>query len=370
MTKQITHKKEPLIHITKRGEMKTLHSILLRIAFVLGALLFCGILIALMTGVNPFMVYVEMFMKSFGGEINRMKSIHATAFLLIITLAVTPAFKMKFWNIGAEGQVLVGGLAAAICMMKLGGVLVTPVLYIVMFVTSVLAGMLWALIPAFFKAYWNTNETLFTLMMNYIATTLVSYYNKVTDLSGRSSPGMINERTQYGYLPKLFGQDYLLNILIVACITVLMYVYLKYTKQGYEISVVGESPKTAKYVGINVKGVILRTMAISGGICGLAGILKVAGSPTPTLLPDIVGGQGFTAVLVAWMGGLNPLTIVLVSAMIVLLRDGGAASADVFKIDSNIGDVVLAAVIFCLILCEFFIRYKVNFRKAKKGGAA
>lgn len=361
------HRKEPLIHITKRTEVSKRVSLLMHLGAILIALLFCGLLITLISGVNPISVYVEMYNKSFGDDTNRMKMIHSTAFLLIITLAVTPAFKMKFWNIGAEGQVLVGGLAAAFCMTKLGPYLVEPLLLPVMFIVCILAGVIWAVIPAICKAFWNTNETLFTLMMNYIATTLVMYYNKVTDLSGRSDPGIINERTGYGYLPKLFGQNYLLNIVIIAFVTVLMYIYLKYTKQGYEISVVGESPKTAKYVGINVKKVIIRTMVISGAVCGLAGLLKVAGSPTPTLKTDIVGGQGFTAVLVAWMAGLNPLTTVVVSALIILLRDGGASAANTFKIDSNIGDIVMAIVIFGLIICEFLITYKINFRKSKKG---
>ncbi len=365
LTKSLT-RREPLIHITKRDDIGSLKSILIHAIGLLIGLILCGTFIMLFTGLSPIDVYVKMWQGTFGGEVTGIKALHHAAILLAISFAVTPAFKMKFWNIGAEGQVLIGSLTAAYCMLEYGNELSEPILLLVMFLTSMLAGILWAVIPAIFKAFWNTNETLFTLMMNYVATTLVGYFIMVKDRSGRSDLGILNERTGYGYLPKLFEKDYYLNICIVILITILAFIYLKYSKQGYEISVVGESQNTAKYIGINVKKVIIRTLAISGAICGITGLMLVAGSPTPSINEGIVGGQGFTAILVSWMSKFNPIIMVFVSLLITFLGDGGASATDALKIDSSIGQVLTAVIIFCLIGSEFFTRYKVNFRSKKE----
>lgn len=359
-------RREPLIHITKRDDIGSLKSILIHAIGLIIGMAVCGLFIMLFTGLSPIDVYVKMWQGTFGGSVTRIKALHHAAILLAISLAVTPAFKMKFWNIGAEGQVLVGSLAGAFCMLEFGNDLPEPVLLLVMFIVSALAGIVWAVIPAIFKAFWNTNETLFTLMMNYVATTLVGYFIMVKDRSGRSDLGILNERTGYGYFPKLFGMDYYLNICIVIFITIIAFIYLKYSKQGYEISVVGESQNTAKYIGINVKKVFIRTLAISGAICGITGLMLVAGSPTPSINEGIVGGQGFTAILVSWMAKFNPIIMVFVSLLITFLGDGGASATDALKIDSSIGQVLTAIIIFCLIASEFFTHYKVNFR-GKKG---
>ncbi len=142
-----------------------------------------------------------------------------------------------------------------------------------MVVGSIVAGMIWGLIPAFFKAHWNTNETLFTLMMNYVAMQIITFCIVFWENpAGSNTVGIINSKTKLGWLPALSGLAYGWIVVIVLVLTVAMFGYLKYSKQGYEISVVGESENTAKYVGINVKKVIMRTMAISGAICGLAGL--------------------------------------------------------------------------------------------------
>jgi simple sugar transport system permease protein len=191
-------------------------------------------------------------------------------------------------------------------------------LILVMLVASVAAGLIWAGIPGYFKAKFGTNETLFTLMMNYVAIQLVKFCIAVWVPNGSSVMGVLNRQTQCGWIPSLFGQKYLINILIVAALTVLMYIYLKYSKQGYEISVVGESEKTARYIGINVKKVILRTACISGAIGGLAGFLLCAGTGH-TVSATLAGGNGFTAVLVSWLAKFNPFGMVLTSLLIVFL---------------------------------------------------
>ncbi len=369
-TKQVH---EPLIHITKRDDCSFAKSAIVHLIGVVIALVFSSLLIIAVTGQNPISLFKSMFEGVFGtpianSGINKkyVESLHIVAILLCISLAVTPSFKMKFWNIGAEGQVLMGCLVSAYCMIEFGGEMNNTLLLIVMVVASVIMGAIWAIIPAICKAYWNTNETLFTLMMNYVAMTLVSYFIMVKDKSGRSDLGIINERTGYGYLPELFERNYIFNILIVAFVTILMFIYLKYSKQGYEISVVGESQNTARYIGVNVKKVIIRTVAISGAICGLVGFMIIAGDKH-SIKDSIVGGQGFTAIMVSWMAGFNPIVMIPVSMLIVFLSVGSKFATSAFKLDNSIGDILTAIVIFSIIACEFFIRYKVNFRKSAKG---
>ena len=159
--------------------------------------------------------------------------------MLCISLAVTPAFKMRFWNIGAEGQVLAGSLAVAACMILIGDSVPNWLLIVIMAIAGVAAGAIWAFIPAFFKAKWNTNESLFTLMMNYVATQLVAYFVIVWEVpKGAGKVGIINQNSMAGWLPQIGSNKYMLNVIIVALITVFMFVYLKYSKHGDEISVV------------------------------------------------------------------------------------------------------------------------------------
>ena len=366
MANRIIKHHEPLLQIKKRDELPMWKSVSLHALGILCAFIVCGILLMLFTGLNPIEVYKKMFDGSYGGQVTRMQSIHHAAILLCISIAVTPAFKMKFWNIGAEGQVLMGCLATASCMLNLAGKVSEPVLYVFMIVTSILAGIIWGVIPAICKAYLKTNETLFTLMMNYVAMGIVNYFISVNDRSGRNDLGMINDRTHIGYLPDIFGQKYVLNLIIVILILVVITIYLSYSKQGYEISVVGESENTARYIGINVKSVIIRTMMISGAICGLVGFMIVAGDQH-SLKDSIVGGMGFTAIMVSWMSKFNPIVMVFVSILLIFLGDGGKSATSALNVNNSIGDVLTAIVIFFIIGFEFFTRYKVAFRGAKGG---
>ncbi len=356
--------KEPLFHISKRTDISAAASWRIRIIAVAAALLICGIALALLTGDNIFKIYSTIISGAVGSPRKIWSLSQETAMLLCVGLAVTPAFKMKFWNIGAEGQVLIGGLATVACMMFLGDTLPTPVLYIVMIAASILAAAIWAFIPGFFKAIWNTNETLFTLMMNYVAIQLVSYYCGVFAVpKGSGSLGTIAT----GQLPVLFGKNYLLNILVVLLLTVGMYVYLKYSKHGYELSVVGESENTAKYIGINVKKVIMRTALLSGAICGIAGLLLVAGT-NHSIDVNTADNRGFTAILVSWLGKFNPVFMIFTSLLICFL-DKGASNLSTYypEINTAFADIVTGLVIFFIIGSEFFINYKVVFNKSKKG---
>lgn len=360
---------EPLIHITKREQMIWWKAWLIRAIAIIIALIVSGVVITLLTGINPVNVYAEMIVGNFGTGRLCWVFLKETAILLCISLAVTPAFKMKFWNCGAEGQVLVGCIAAAACMIYFGNSLPSWAVILLSLVTSLIAGAIWGFVPAVFKANYETNETLFTLMMNYIAIKIVEMLQVAWENPKASgNVGVINRQTEVGWLPKVFGQRYMLILLIVAILCAGVYIYQKYSKQGYEISVVGESQNTARYIGINVKKVIIRTMIISGAICGLAGFLLVNGSGH-TIGPNTVGGQGFTAILVSWMAKFNPLAMVLTSALIIFLKLGATAISTSFGFDAGLSDIITGIILFFIIGCEFFIQYEIHFRRAKKGGA-
>ena len=358
------NQRTPLFHISKRSALPWYSAWAICGSAILLALLLCGIITSLVTGENPFQIYVAIFNGSFGTIRKFWVLLQNIAMLLCVSLAVTPAFRMRCWNLGAEGQSLIGGLAAAACMILLANKLPNWAVIVCMTVFSILAGAAWAAIPAIFKARWNTNETLFTLMMNYVATQLVAYYCVVWESpKGSGNIGIINPNTQIGWFPTIGNQKYLLNILIVAVLCVVMYIYLNYSKHGYEISVVGESERTARYVGIKVDRVIVRTMLLSGAVCGLAGLLLV-GSTNHTLTPTIVDGRGFTAVMVSWLAKFNPIWMILTSFLLVFLGRGASEIATNFGLNRSFGDILTGVILFCIIGSEFFLNYKINFRKS------
>ena len=356
---------EPLLRIAKRDMMPTWKSWLIRITSVVIALILSGLFIYSVTKLNPFAVYKAMFEGALGTNRKLWITIRDTMMLLCIGIGLAPAFKMKFWNVGAEGQILVGGVATAGLMIYLGDKLPTPVLLIVMAVAAVVSGALWGIIPAVFKARWGTNETLFTLMMNYVAIQITSFCVALWENPfGSNTVGVINQATQAGWFPKLLGNNFTLNVTIVMLLAIGMFIYLRYSKQGYEISVLGESPNTARYAGIKLSKVIIRTMAISGAICGLAGFIAVAGA-SHTISTSTAGGRGFTAIIVAWLAKFNSFIMLIFSFILVFLQKGAMEIASQFKLNDFAANVITGIILFCIIASEFFISYKVIFRSRK-----
>lgn len=351
-----------LIHIAKRDSIHPLKAALIRVAAIILALLVCAVVINSVTGLNPLKVYMGVIDGAMGTPRRTWVTIRDALVLLCVAIGLTPAFKMHFWNIGAEGQILVGAIASAALMINastLPGWLLLPL----MFLASMIAGMIWGVIPAFFKAHWNTNETLFTLMMNYIAMCIVSYFSYEWSVpKGSGHIGVINDATEAGWLPSIGGKAYLCNILVVAALTAFMYVYLKYSKHGYEISVVGESENTAKYIGINVKKVILRTMLLSGALCGIAGFLLVSGTDH-TVNRDTAGGRGFTAIMVSWLAKFDPLYMILTSLLIVFLQRGAGEISTSFGLNDSFSEIITGIIIFFIIGSEFFVNYQLKFRE-------
>lgn len=367
MSKDMTvTKKEPFVRMIKRDSISTAKAWGIRLLAVLLSLIVAALVIVAITKQNPIEVYLGIVDGAVGSGRRIWVTIRETLVLLCIAIGLTPAFKMKFWNIGAEGQILMGEMAAAALMIYAGDAMPNWLLLLVILIASAVSGMLWGLIPAVFKAYFNTNETLFTLMLNYVAMQLVTFAIVFWENpAGSNTVGIINAATQKGWFPQMFGSAYGLNVILVLVLTAVVSVYMKYSKQGYEIAVVGESQNTARYAGINVKKVIIRTMMISGAICGFAGSLIVSGA-SHTISTSTAGGRGFTAIIVAWMSKFNPFAMILVSAFLVFMQQGAIQIASQFGLNESASDIITGILIFFLIGCEFFINYRLEFRRNHK----
>ena len=324
MTQGKTHR-EPLLRIAKRDGIARPKAWAIRIIAVLLSLVVSGIFIFAVTKLNPFQVYEGIFDGAFGTPRRSWVTVRDAMMLLCIGVGLAPAFKMRFWNIGAEGQILIGGIVTAGFMRAFGGDISTPLLLVIMAVVSLLAGAAWGMVPATFKAVWNTNETLFTLMMNYVAIQLTSYFVALWENPvGSNTVGVINQRTKDGWFPELFGQEYGLNVVLVLLLTVGMFLYLKYSKQGYEISVVGDSENTA-------------------------------------------GGRGFTAIIVAWLAQFNTFVMILISFLLVFLQKGAIQIASQFNLNDYASNIITGIILFFILGSEFFINYRIILRGGKEG---
>ena len=356
-------RREPLLRVVSRPEKSPRQVLLLRLESVLLSLAAGGIFI-LLIGYNPFEIYATILSGAFRSKMAVQATVKYAVPLVIASLGVTLAFRMRFWNIGAEGQIIMGAVFASYFALFHAG-WNHWLLIAVMLLAGALGGGLWGLIPALCKVRWNTNETLFTLMMNYVATAIVAC--TVNILRGQaSSLGKLNKGTKAGWFPRIFGQYFTINIIVVVLLMVLMYVYLKYSKQGYEISVVGDSENTARYAGINVKKVTIRTMAISGAICGLAGFIAVAGA-SHTISTSTAGGRGFTAIIVAWLAQFNTFVMILISFLLVFLQKGAIQIASQFNLNDYASNIITGIILFFILGSEFFINYRIILRGGKEG---
>ena len=388
MENKTVHKKEPFMRIVSNPNHSAARAWIIRGVALVIALLACGLFVNITAGVSLKDTFISMWNGTFGrfGNATSMRikcwdSAVYAAKLLCIAVALAPAFKMRFWNIGAEGQVIMGGLVTAIVMREAAGTLSGFSLYACMILACIVFGAVWGVIPAIFRAKFGTNETLFTLMMNYVAMKIMDYFYNTW--KGRASAlEQINTKTQIGWLPDIFGHGYTINIIVFLLLAVFIYFYLGKTKHGYEISVVGESTKTAQYAGINVSRVIIRTMAISGAICGLCGGLTVAGqthsiATSADPINSITSGYGFTAIIVAWLAKFNTIGMIGISVLIIFLEKGTGALANNYPaFATGAGNVLIGLVLFFIIGSEFFIRYRIVFagmsrrKKAAKEASA
>lgn len=360
MSNQIKHQ-EPLIRIVKKAEVSVGKNVVLSVLALFAAIIAGGIFI-LALGHNPFSVYTTIVHGAWRSSIAMKGTIKIAIPLLISALGITLAFQMKFWNIGAEGQIIMGAIFATYFALFFD-YLPHGLLLLIIFIAGMIGGGLWGLIPAYFKCKFGTNETLFTLMLNYIALYMIKYLAEGPwrDPSSSGFP-KIASFSQNARLDQIFGvhAGWLIGLILV----VVVFVYLKFSKQGYEISVVGESINTARYAGMNVKKIIMRTMFLSGAICGIAGMTQATGAAY-TLSEGIAGGVGFTAITVAWLSKLNPIIILVVTVLFSTLEKGCSVMQSTFGLSSAVSGILQGIILFFILGFDFFTRYKFVIRKAR-----
>lgn len=356
----------PVRAIKRADDANRLRAMLLRLAAVVLALVVGG-LFFLALGFNPIEVYVSLVEGAVGTTTALRMTARLCIPLLITSLAVTLAFKMRFWNIGAEGQICVGAIAGSFFAYTFGASWPSQVLIPVMLISGAVMGGLWGAIPAWFKTRFGTNETLFTLMMNYVAQYFIQFLREGPwkDPTAMGFP-IMPRFEKAARLPKVLGIH--MGWVVALALVALVFVYLRYTKHGYELTVVGENENTARYAGMPVKKIVLRTMFLSAAICGLAGVMQASGADMQ-LTDSVAGGVGFTAIIVAWLARLSPLGILLTSALFGVMEKGSGAIESAFKISPSMADVLQGIILFFVLGAEFFINYRLMFRgRAEKGG--
>ncbi len=355
-----THARQPLFHMVQRDALPPVTAAAYRLLAVVAAL-FTGGLFLLALGLDPIAVYGTMISGALGSESNIRETVKIAIPLCITSLGILLAFKMRFWNIGAEGQICVGAIAASY-FAYYHNTLPTWLLLIVMAAGGILAGGLWGMIPAWFKTRFGTNETLFTLMMNYVALYMIQFLREGPWKDPKSMGFPQMPRFVAGArMPAVLGVH--IGWIVALALVVAVLLYLKYTKQGYELTVVGENENTARYAGMPVKRIVLRTMFFSAGICGLAGVLKVSGADR-VLTESVAGGVGFTAITVAWLARLSPLGILVVSILFGVLEKGCGTIQSVFKISTSVAQVLQGIILFFVLGAEFFLTYRLMGQKA------
>lgn len=349
-------------YMVKRDPLRPMGSLLLRLAAILGALFSGGILLKAL-GHQPLDVYLSMLKGSFGTATASEETVKMAIPLLITAIGISLAFRMRFWNIGGEGQILVGGIFATGTLLYFPD-LPYPLRLLSMALAAALGAGVFGMIPAFFKTRWNTNETLFTLMLNYIAFQWVRYlqYQKAWQDPGTRFP-KIFIFGEANSLPQVFGVH--VGWIFALVLMVLAVIYLSHSKQGYEIAVVGGSPNTARYAGMNVRRITLRTLFLSAAICGLAGFFQVAGADG-TLTEGTAGGVGFTAITVAWLAKLSPTGMGLVALLIALLEKGSISIQSTHQIPAAAADLLIGLILFFMLGFEFFTNYAIKRQRRSK----
>lgn len=353
--------KTPLIRLAKRDAMDPKKVWAIRIGSIVVALIL-GMIPILMAGKNPFQSYGIMISGALSKPGYIRQTVKKAIPLLGCALAIAPCFKMKFWNIGAEGQITMGAIFASFIAIKFAPVVQSRFVVVTfMMIAGIIGGAIWAFIPGFFKAKYNTNETLFTLMMNYIAIGIVRWLQG-GPWEGRPGTQIIPMFPDNALLPRVFGVY--CGWIIVLVLVFLVHIYMNYTKHGYEVAVIGDSLNTARYAGMNVGWVMMRTMLLSGAISGVVGWMLVSGA-NGTLNSDVAGGVGFTSITVAWLSQLNSFAMIIIASILAIISKGSATLQTKLSVPASVAEIVSGILLFCMLGCEFFINYKLIFRGKK-----
>ena len=337
--------KTPLIRLAKRESMSAAAQWGIRVAAILLALVVGGLVI-LLSGNDPIQGYATIVK----GALGRTSGVRQTVKNFIPLL-------------GAAGQITAGAMCATYFALFWADRLPQVPLLLIMCAAAAIGGGIWALIPAFFKAKWGTNETLFTLMMNYIIIGVVKWLQGGPWEKIPRGSQQIAQFASNACLPRVAGVY--CGWIVVLVLTVLMFLYMRYTKHGYEIAVIGESETTARYAGMNVGWIIMRTMFLSGAIAGIVGFLLASGANN-TLYSGVANNAGFTAITVAWLAQLNPFAMVGISALLAVLQKGADTLNTQMAIPVSLSDVITGVLLFFMLGCEFFINYRLILRGSEE----
>ena len=352
------------LYVTKRIGFSKRKYWLIRIGGILLAFLVAGIVCSILKPGSFGTFFGELFRGCFDfSDISSVIDLLVTfSLLLLIAIILTPAFKMRFWNIGAEGQILMGCLAAAGVAKFSPSSWPNIVILFVALLAAEAASLTWSIIPAIFKSFFNTNETLFTLMMNYIAAIASTMAISLWIKNGSQAFGILSQ----GVFPTILGNSGTLVVIFTVVIFAGMFFYINFGKAGYEVSVIGESIDTARYIGINVRKVTIRTLAVSGLLFGIVGFFIVCGVHQ-SFSATIVEGKGFTGVLIAWLGHFDPVEIALFAFLAAVMERGTFTAASAINISGSQFSAIWTGVFFFIIIaCEFFSRYRVHIRHKEK----
>ena len=331
---------------------------------VLLAFLISGIILKLI-GANPIKVYSYFLKASFGSWGAFSDVLVKATPLLLIGLGCSLAFKMRLWNIGAEGQFFVGAfLASAVVMVPLVNLETTPRWAIVslMALLGMIGGSLYGFIPGFLKAKLNINEVIITLMLNYIAVLWNNYW-----IFGKwSEAGFQMTKTfpHSAWLPRLAdyakeipafsGMTAHAGILFGLIAAVIVYLIIYRSKWGYKITLIGDNPKAARYAGINIAANTILIFMVSGALAGLAGMTEVSGV-VHRLQERISTSYGFSGVIVAWLAKLNPFAVILVSILFGALL---VASREIQP--SGISFLIQGITLFLIISSDVLLKYEIK----------
>ncbi|MGD8466514.1 MAG: ABC transporter permease [Anaerolineae bacterium] len=337
--------------------------ITISVGAVVVALVLGGVVLALVGG-NPFRAYLHIAQASFGSLGVFSDTLVKATPLLLTGLACTVAFRMKLWNIGAEGQLFVGALAASAVVLAPLLPAETPsiLMLVTMAAAGFIAGALWGFVPGLLRAKLKVNEVVTTLMMNYIAISLTNFYIYAVWSEGGFQMSRVFPRSAWmprladfaEQIPAFRGLTTHLGLVLGIVAAVILWWVLYRSKWGFEIQLTGDNPKAARYAGINIVRNTVLVMMLSGGLAGLAGMSEISGV-VHRLQGAISPGYGFTGIIVAWLAKLNPLLVIPVSILFGALLLAGREIQP-----SGIPKLIQGIILFCLISSEVLLRYRIR----------
>ena len=330
--------------------------------------LFLTAILLAMFGANPFLTYAAMFQGAFGSWPNFTETLVKAIPLMLTGLGVLIAFRLKFWNIGAEGQLTFGGIAAAGVALFWSPYLPTWMVLPMAIMMGMLAGALWAGIPAFLKVRLKVDEVLTTLMLNYVAILFAEhlYYGPWRDPQGFGFPGT-PQFPDFAWLPRIAGRAHL-GLIFALVLAVVVWFILNRTRWGFELEVIGNNPSAAQTQGINIAKNIMIALLVGGALSGLAGVCEVTGI-SRRLQQGLSIGYGYTAIIVAWLAQLNPIASIFVALLIAALLVGGDQVQMMMRLPAAMGLVLQGMLLFPMLAGSLFTEYKIRLIRSKASRA-